>query len=292
MKIYLLTFILTSVLFSCSHTSKPKKPAPKPVQEEFKAMNVEAYNGFAKKVLVDLPAKITVTDLVCDEMKVGFDRTDKGLRVYLSVPYKYQKENMTCELTSQEFQPFNIINITVKKYPYREEFLKVPKKHVDLKPEDVKRWQGEVKKLKEVYSASILDRALFTTPFERPLKSKVTSTYGNRRVFNNKKDSWHSGVDFRARTPTKIPSANRGKVVFVGDLFFNGKTVIIDHGLGIFTMYCHLSKITSQVGEIVPKGAIVGISGNTGRSNAPHLHWGVKVSGNWVNGLSLIDQGI
>jgi hypothetical protein len=293
MKNPILTLLIIFITFSCARLPKKElAPVPKPELILPTILQVDAFNGFAKKVLIILDQQIEVENIVCLGKNVGFDHTDDGLRVFISVPYKFTEKMYTCQLLSKNYAPRDIFTVNVKDYPYKAEFLKVPKKHIDLAPEDVKRWQGEVAALKKVYDASILKRALFTEEFARPLGSKITSSYGKRRVFNDKKDSWHSGVDFRARVPTKIPAANRGKIAFVGELFFNGNTVIIDHGLGIFTMYCHLSKITSVVGEIVPKGAIVGISGNTGRSNAPHLHWGVKVSENWINGLSLINQGI
>lgn len=294
MQFFSLLIFISLFSISCStNTFKKKEPVQvSKAQFQYVPITVEVYNGFAKKLIIPLENSVNVLAFKCLNKDIGFDRTDTGIRAYISVAYKYQDEKIECEVTSEKYAPFKVAEITVKKFPYKEEFLKVPKKHVDLSPESVKRWQRETAELKKVYENSIKERALFTEAFSRPLNSVVTSSYGKRRVFNNKKDSWHSGVDFRARTPTKIPSANRGKVVFTGHLFFNGKTVIVDHGLGIFTMYCHLSEITSEVGEIVPKGAIIGISGNTGRSNAPHLHWGVKVSGNWVNGLSLIDQGI
>ena len=294
MKILTLSFVFLFI-FSCAKTQKVvSKNVAKDVKKvfDYQPMKIEIFNGFAKKIIVELPKELIPLDLICNGKKVGFDKTDTGIRTFLSISYKFKKPTLICNLLTKDFEPLKVIEAVVKKYPYKEEFLKVPKKHVDLDPKSVKRWQREVAELNKVYKASILDRALFNVSFDRPLSSVITSSYGKRRVFNNKKDAWHSGVDFRARTPTKIPSANRGKVVFIGHLFFNGKTVIIDHGLGILTMYCHLSKITSELGEIVPKGAIVGISGNTGRSNAPHLHWGVKVSGNWINGLSLIEQGI
>jgi murein DD-endopeptidase MepM/ murein hydrolase activator NlpD len=284
---------------SCAFFNKKieKLVEPVPVTKEkldvpIKLQEVDAYNGFAKKVFIKLNEKVEMINITCFGKKVGFDRTNSGIRVFFSVPYKHKEKTYKCFLETKSYSKREILVIHVKKYPYQEEFLKVPKKHVDLATKDIERWKKEVLELKKVYEASILKRALFTEPFARPLPSKITSSYGKRRVFNNKKDSWHSGVDFRARTPTEIPSSNRGKIAFTGHLFFNGNTVIIDHGLGIFTMYCHLSKINALVGEIVPKGAIVGISGNTGRSNAPHLHWGVKVAENWINGLSLIKQGI
>ena len=91
-------------------------------------------------------------------------------------------------------------------------------------------------------------------------------------------------------TGTKIPAVNNGKVVFTGDLFYSGHTVIVDHGLGIFTLYGHLSDMAVKVGDGVQKGDIVGLSGNTGRSTAPHLHWGVIIHGDDIDGLTLVEQ--
>ena len=166
----------------------------------------------------------------------------------------------------------------------------MPKKYTKLSDEDLMRWKGEVKVLNEVYKNTRDREKLFSKPFIRPLKSKITARYGNRRTFNNTTQSYHSGTDFRARTPTPIPSANDGQVVYAGFLLFNGGTVIVDHGMGILTMYCHFSKVSVDKGDMVKQGEVLGLSGNTGRSNAPHLHWGVKVSGNWVDGLHFLDE--
>lgn len=291
----LIYILLCFIVVSCSTKSKKtvSKPAPPPpARTDLKLIKQDIYNGFARKIEYEIKEDVKELKLKCRGKDAGFDKTNKGIRFFVSAPYKYKSDKFNCELSSSKFGWTPIVEFSIKAYKYKQEFLKVPKKHVDLSKEAIERWKREVKRLKEVYASGILDRALFSEEFRRPLKSKVTSLYGKRRVFNNKKDSWHSGIDFRARRPTPIPSSNRGKVAFTGDLFFNGKTVIIDHGLGIFTMYCHLSKINVQEGEIIPKGEIVGLSGNTGRSSAPHLHWGVKVSGNWINGFSLLDQGI
>lgn len=288
--------LLCFILFSCSSSPKKtvveKEVSPPAPRIDLKVLNLEIHNGFVKKIEYKIKEDVTLLKLKCNGRDNGFDKTQKGIRFFVSAPYKFEVDKFNCQLSSDKFGWTPIVNFTIKAYPYRQEFLKVPKKHVDLAQKDIDRWLKEKEKLKEVYEAAILDRALFTEEFKRPLNSKVTSDYGKSRVFNDKKDSWHSGIDFRARKPTPIPNSNRGKVVFTGDLFFNGLTVIIDHGLGIFSMYCHLSKINVQEGEIIPQGEIVGLSGNTGRSSAPHLHWGVKVSGNWINGFSLLDQGI
>lgn len=97
----------------------------------------------------------------------------------------------------------------------------------------------------------------------------------------------HLGTDFRAPMGTPVLASNKGKVVLAEDLFFSGNTILIDHGLSLFTMYAHLSKIDCKVGDVVEKGALIGHSGNTGRVSGPHLHWGVKVNGSWVDGFTL-----
>ena len=132
----------------------------------------------------------------------------------------------------------------------------------------------------------------FQEDFSLPLESKVTSPYGLRRIFNDKQESRHSGTDFRAAVGVPIPVSNRGKVVFTGDLFFNGHTVIVDHGMNIFTMYCHLSEVTAQLGAMVEKMEIIGLAGATGRVTGPHLHWGVKVDHQWINSMPFVQEGI
>jgi murein DD-endopeptidase MepM/ murein hydrolase activator NlpD len=87
-----------------------------------------------------------------------------------------------------------------------------------------------------------------------------------------------------------IPVSNRGKVSLAKDLFYTGFTVIVDHGLDIFSVYAHLSEVSVSENQIVEQGAIIGKSGNTGRTSGPHLHWGIKIHGHWVDGFSLIKE--
>lgn len=287
--------LLATFFVSCSQFGNLKNDqVVRLVQEDIEIKDYNIHPGSTK--LVYIPVKNSFRDgkLYCDEKLVGMDRVGDHYRAFVSANYYAVGPSFSCfikkRLDKNTYLSFHVMNFTVIPYEYPFNKLNVPKKHVDLAEKDVQRWLKEKEILKKVYSESIMDRALFSGPFVRPLNSKVTSVYGTKRIFNNKKESWHSGVDFRARRPTPIPVANRGKVVFTGNLFFNGKTVIVDHGLGIFTLYCHLSKIDAKVGTIVEKGNILGLSGNTGRSSAPHLHWGTRVQGNWINGLDLIDQ--
>jgi len=111
--------------------------------------------------------------------------------------------------------------------------------------------------------------------------------FGHRRVFNDQPRAPHSGADLTAATGTEILASNAGKVVLTGDFFFNGRAVFIDHGMGVLTMYLHLSEITVSTGQMLRKGQVIGLAGATGRVTGPHLHWGARVGGARVDPFSL-----
>lgn len=264
---------------------------------EIEAKSDEIHRGQAKKVEISWPKEkmedFEVIAFKCDGQKVGHIMSDDSVRLVLSAPYYYDEDIFSCyvELAKENrTKSLQVAMIRILPYQYQSERLNVDRRFAELSDEDLARWQSEREQLEEVYSRLAIDRVYFSEAFRRPLNSVITSPYGRERVFNDSQTSWHNGVDFRAWYDTPIPSSNRGRVIFTGDLFFNGKTVIVDHGLGIITLYCHLNEIKVEVGQIVEKGQLLGLSGNTGRSTAPHLHWGVKVAGNWINGLTLIEQ--
>ncbi|SDU29104.1 peptidoglycan DD-metalloendopeptidase family protein [Geopseudomonas guangdongensis] len=114
--------------------------------------------------------------------------------------------------------------------------------------------------------------------FDRPVNGPLSSPFGLRRFFNGEERNPHSGLDFAvpAGTPVKAPAA--GRVILVGDYFFNGKTVFVDHGQGLISMFCHLSQIGVKVGDELARGAVLGKVGATGRATGPHLHWNVSLN--------------
>lgn len=212
-------------------------------------------------------------------------------RAYISLSYFSADHHVVCSFSFDQGEkklslPIQGIHVVVKQYP--EEELRVDKKRVHLSKPDEERLKRETEILKRVYEQSA-KTLLFDTPFSAPLRSKITTMFGTRRLFNKSKRGEHLGTDFRAPIGTPIKSANSGRVAFVGDHFLSGNTVIVDHGLGIFTVYGHLSKILVNVGDKVSKTTLLGLSGNTGRVSGPHLHWGVKIHGNWVDGFSLME---
>jgi hypothetical protein len=180
-----------------------------------------------------------------------------------------------------------IIRLTVNRGKYRSEKLKVDTLMVNPTKDNRQRARQELSEVKKVYLISSSDR-LWPGMFQRTVKGKVTSPFGTRRLFNGKFKSFHSGVDFRANTDTPVHAANAGIVRLSKNLYYSGNHVIVDHGLGLFTNYSHLSEILVIPDQRVEKGQVIGYAGSTGRVNGPHLHWGAKINGTSVDPLQLL----
>jgi murein DD-endopeptidase MepM/ murein hydrolase activator NlpD len=168
------------------------------------------------------------------------------------------------------------------------EKLTVQKQFVEPNPEQEARAAEEQKRLRAIYDTVTPER-LWDGKFRVPLDGEFKgSNFGKRRVLNGKPGSPHSGVDFPAPTGTPVHAAQKGRVVLAEELFFSGNTVIVDHGLGIYTFYCHFSEIDVKVGDLVREGDVLGKVGATGRVTGPHLHWGLNVERARVNALDIV----
>lgn len=237
---------------------------------------------------VQFPVTNDTTKFICRDTELKFSRTGELGQTAVIESYFSNLSSFTCRAEDED-GVYHEIAFSVQDKEYHAEQLKVNPRTIKLSPKDQKRANKEQLMLNKIYASS-LKELQFALPFIRPMESTVTSVYGVRRVYNNMKKGQHLGTDFRAAIGEKVPAANRGKVVFAGDLFYTGGTVIIDHGLDIFTVYGHLSKPMVKAGTIVERGQIIGLSGNTGRTSGPHLHWGVKVQGQYIDGFVLVDE--
>lgn len=178
--------------------------------------------------------------------------------------------------------------LTVHAGKFLTEHLKVEQQYVQPNPEQEKRAEEDQKKMRAVYD-TITPERLWDGKFLLPLKGVTTGgNFGRRRVLNGEARSPHSGVDFPAAAGTPVFASQSGKVMLAEELYYSGNTVVIDHGYGIFTMYCHLSEIGVAAGDKVTAGAVIGKVGATGRVTGPHLHWGLTIQHARVNGLQIV----
>ncbi len=226
--------------------------------------------------------------LTCDTEKVGYFLKENEIWAFVSETYFSDLKPFDCYYQDKKGSPVKIAEFRVKNKKFPAEKLNVDKKRVSLSKKDQARATRERKIREKAYNNS--PRApYFVTPFVLPIDSLVTSIYGSKRVFNDKKETQHLGTDYRAGVGTPIKTSNKGKVVVARDFFYTGNTIIIDHGMGIFTTYGHLSKLLVQEGEIIPAGTTIGHAGASGRVTGPHLHWGVTVNNLAIEGDSLVE---
>ena len=168
------------------------------------------------------------------------------------------------------------------------ERLKVAPRFVELSAENQRRAQREARALAAVF-AQVTPERLWSGPFQAPLPgARASSSFGRRRILNGQPRSPHSGVDFGARSGTPVRAPQGGRVAFVESLFFAGRSVVLDHGLGLYSFFGHLSATDVRPGQVVAAGDVVGRVGATGRVTAAHLHWSLRLGEARVNPLDLL----
>jgi murein DD-endopeptidase MepM/ murein hydrolase activator NlpD len=195
---------------------------------------------------------------------------------------------LTVEVKQGEQAKHLSFNVLVTKEKFAVEHLTLPKEKVDLDEKAVARWKVEQQ---EVQQALVENSRLklWHSNFVEPVNGKRTGIFGSVRIMNGKPRNPHNGEDIGAPMGTEVAASNDGVVRLTVDHVFSGKGVFVDHGLGFYTMYFHLSEVLVKDGDLIRAGQIIGKVGATGRATGPHLHWGVKLNGARVNPYSLLD---
>ena len=178
------------------------------------------------------------------------------------------------------------IQVVRKKRPLQE--LKVERAYVEPPPEVRARIAEEARRTREILGGFSQQRR-WSLPMQRPVPGEISSEFGLRRMFNGQQRSQHKGLDLRGAAGAPVLAAADGTVALAEELYFSGNVVYLDHGLGLFSVYAHLSAIDVQPGRQVSRGQAIGKVGSTGRSTGPHLHLGCYALGTAVDPVPLLE---
>ena len=176
--------------------------------------------------------------------------------------------------------------ITVRRHVPEVMHITLPPDKVTLSPDDMVRVEREENLLKDLWLVQTEKK--WDGSFLLPLQNEISTQFGIKRVINEKKVSFHRGIDIPGKQGEGVMASNNGTVVLAEELYFGGNTLVISHGKGIFTVYMHLDSFNANKGKEISKGDIIGFVGSTGRSTGPHLHFGVKVRDASVNPVTFM----
>jgi murein DD-endopeptidase MepM/ murein hydrolase activator NlpD len=238
--------------------------------------------GSPELIRVDAPATATLTGEWLKQKLEFFRTEDKRGWIALAgvdveAPEGDSNLQITVKLSNGTTRDLSR-TIQIHVGPYRTGKLTVAPKFVEPPPEVLAQIKAEVELKTQIFGSSAPE-PLWSGSFRAPVTASPTDSFGTRRTFNGELASVHKGMDFRAGTGTPVHAANAGVVVLARKLYYEGNCVVIDHGLGVFTISMHFSRIDVHEGEHVTRGQLLGLSGATGRVTGPHLHWAVR----WQN---------
>jgi len=203
--------------------------------------------------------------------------TDDGLYAIVGIPLT-AKPGQQQQLIIKQADEHHSLNFAISDKAYRTQRLTIKdKRKVTPNAQDMQRIRRESQRIKQALT-HWSDSPPQTLHLNTPVAGIRSDSFGARRIFNGQPRRPHSGMDIAAAEGTPVYSPAAGTVVNIGDYFFNGNSIFIDHGQGLVTMYCHLSRIDVSEGEHLEAGQLIGEVGKTGRVTGPHLHWGVSLN--------------
>lgn len=243
------------------------------------------------RVPVD-PQTTAVTGRLLNRTVPFFSDASGGARSYIGlVGVDLQDSPGTHELVLDVVSPAGRRRLSYTMLVIKEkravQHLTLPKDKVDLDGDSLIRVKAEQARVRTVLE-TVSERRLWDGDFLRPVEGPVTGAFGRQRIINGQAKNPHNGEDIAAPLGADVVAMNDGIVCLTADHFFSGKGVFLDHGLGLYSMYFHLSEVSVKDGEIVKRGQVIGKVGASGRATGPHLHWGVNLNGARVDPLSLV----
>ena len=216
-----------------------------------------------------------------NEQAVLVTTKDKNWVAVVGLPLSIKPGSHTLNIKMADQTKTQTFKIKAKKYP-EQHITILDTGKVDLSPENEARAVREIATIKQL-KRNWRDADNIDLDFIIPAEGRLSGNFGLRRFFNGVPRSPHAGLDVAVARGTPIKASAQGTVLAVDDYFFNGKTIFVDHGNGLITMYCHLDKSDVLTGDAVSKGQQIGLSGQSGRATGPHLHWSVILNGAMVD---------
>jgi len=251
------------LLFTLNHAFGATLPQPEPVP-----------GGIA---IVPLPDSHVTPRAYFGHQRVMVVRAEHGWLAIVGIPLDTKPGDYTLR-TGDDGAANTTITFAIHDKQYETQRLTIKnKREVEPTADDLNRIRRESRIMEGAFTAWHQQNDV-PLQFDLPAQGPMSSPFGLRRVFNGEPRNPHSGIDIAAPAGAPIHAPASGRVVALGNYFFNGNTVLIDHGQGLVTMYCHMSRIVVKKGQQVVRGDVIGYVGHTGRATGPHVHWGVSLN--------------
>jgi murein DD-endopeptidase MepM/ murein hydrolase activator NlpD len=239
--------------------------------------------------VVHLPADANPASVRYEQRRILIARRGNETYAIVGLALGVQPGTHYLEARTLENKPLRLaFEVRDKTYETQRITIK-DKRKVNPEKRDLERIRREQKQIGAALS-HWSDGTAVTLDFIKPVNGPLSSPFGLRRYFNDQPRNPHSGLDIAAAEGTPISAPAPGTVIETGEFFFNGNTVFIDHGQGLITMYCHMSRIDVKPGQRVAAGEVIGAVGMTGRVTGPHLHWGVSLNNARVDPLLFLGE--
>lgn len=214
---------------------------------------------------------------------------EDALFAVVGIPLSHKEPELSITITDNQLSDHLTVQLSNKDYPEQRITLQETQSNKVTPSEDeLARYSREATEQKTVYQLFSSSQTKSWPNFAWPIKGRISSPFGLKRFFNDQPRDPHSGLDVAAPEGKAIAAPANGIIAQTGDYFFNGKTVMIDHGQGIISMLCHLSKVDVAKGQTIKQGDIIGLVGQTGRATGPHLHYGVSINNARIDPLLVL----